>query len=140
MTGFVTTFYSYKGGVGRSFALANVSVILAQWGLRVLAVDWDIEAPGLSHYFDKYTTSTSEGAVEFLTHCKNEGPLSWETYIQAIEIPDCRGALSLMPAARKGGDYARAVQEMDWDSLYLNHSLVLLSQKAAVEPGMEAVF
>src|SRR5436853_6005202 len=45
------TFYSYKGGVGRSMAVANLAVILAQRGHRVLAVDWDLEAPGLDRYF-----------------------------------------------------------------------------------------
>jgi MinD-like ATPase involved in chromosome partitioning or flagellar assembly len=45
------TFYSYKGGAGRTLALANVAVLLAQWNHRVLCIDWDLEAPGLHHYF-----------------------------------------------------------------------------------------
>lgn len=49
--GEVITFYSYKGGVGRSMALANVAALLAQRGRRVIAVDFDIEAPGLHRYF-----------------------------------------------------------------------------------------
>ena len=52
--GCVITFYSYKGGVGRSFILANVAVTLSRWGYRVLCVDWDLEAPGLAHYFDPW--------------------------------------------------------------------------------------
>jgi cellulose biosynthesis protein BcsQ len=43
----ICTFYSYKGGVGRSMALANAAHILAQFGLRVLMIDFDLEAPGL---------------------------------------------------------------------------------------------
>jgi len=43
----VVTFYSYKGGVGRSMALANVAALLARWGRRVLIIDWDLEAPGI---------------------------------------------------------------------------------------------
>ncbi len=42
--GKVITFYSFKGGTGRSMALANVAWILASCGKRVLAVDWDLEA------------------------------------------------------------------------------------------------
>lgn len=49
--GNVITFYSYKGGVGRSMALANAATLLAQRGRRVLAIDFDIEAPGLHRYF-----------------------------------------------------------------------------------------
>ena len=61
----IITFYSYKGGVGRSFALANVAAILSEWGCRVLAVDWDIEAPGLSHYFGPYIQTPADGVIEF---------------------------------------------------------------------------
>jgi hypothetical protein len=47
----IYTFYSFKGGVGRSMALANVGEWLHEKGLRVLLVDWDLEAPGLESYF-----------------------------------------------------------------------------------------
>ena len=47
----IVTFYSFKGGVGRSMALANVGEILADWGYRVILCDWDLEAPGLERYF-----------------------------------------------------------------------------------------
>lgn len=43
--GRIVTFYSYKGGTGRTMALANTAWILAANGKRVLAVDWDLEAP-----------------------------------------------------------------------------------------------
>src|SRR5437879_1912419 len=47
----IVTFYSYKGGVGRSMALANVAEILAERQFEVIACDWDVEAPGLERYF-----------------------------------------------------------------------------------------
>ena len=58
----VITFYSYKGGTGRTMALANVAYILAQQQEKlakngkdkvknVLAIDWDLEAPSLHRYF-----------------------------------------------------------------------------------------
>lgn len=54
MRGTVVTFYSYKGGTGRTMALANTACALA-WALptqeRVLMVDWDLEAPGLHRFF-----------------------------------------------------------------------------------------
>jgi WD40 repeat protein len=46
----VTTFYSFKGGVGRSILLANVGAHLAvKRGRRVLLWDLDVEAPGLQN-------------------------------------------------------------------------------------------
>ncbi len=47
----IYTFYSYKGGVGRTMALANVAELLFRAGKRVLMIDWDLEAPGLEHFF-----------------------------------------------------------------------------------------
>ena len=47
----IVTFYSYKGGVGRSMALANVAQWLYLQGARVVMIDWDLEAPGLEAYF-----------------------------------------------------------------------------------------
>ena len=47
----IFTFYSYKGGVGRSMALANVAEWFYQSGARVLMIDWDLEAPGLESFF-----------------------------------------------------------------------------------------
>jgi hypothetical protein len=47
----IYTFYSYKGGVGRSMALANVAERLYRDGIDVLIVDFDLEAPGLERYF-----------------------------------------------------------------------------------------
>ncbi len=43
----ITTFYSFKGGVGRTMLLANVGTALAQKGRRVLIWDLDVEAPGM---------------------------------------------------------------------------------------------
>jgi NB-ARC domain/TIR domain/Sel1 repeat/CobQ/CobB/MinD/ParA nucleotide binding domain len=47
----IVTFYSYKGGVGRSMALANVAAWLRLQGLQVVMIDWDLEAPGLESFF-----------------------------------------------------------------------------------------
>jgi WD40 repeat protein len=53
--GQIITFYSYKGGTGRSMALANVAYFLANQqspeSRGVLMIDWDLEAPGLHQYF-----------------------------------------------------------------------------------------
>ncbi len=52
--GQVITFYSYKGGTGRTMALANVACLLARkQSLQkgILMIDWDLEAPGLHRFF-----------------------------------------------------------------------------------------
>src|SRR5262245_37355345 len=47
----ICTFYSFKGGVGRSMTLANIAEQFYSDGLSVLIVDFDLEAPGLERYF-----------------------------------------------------------------------------------------
>lgn len=69
--GRIVTFYSYKGGTGRTMALANTAWILAANGKRVLAVDWDLEAPGLHRFFhpflDPSTLGATTGVIDLIT-------------------------------------------------------------------------
>ena len=45
----VIAFYSYKGGTGRSLALAQLAFALSWFGKTVCVLDFDLEAPGTSH-------------------------------------------------------------------------------------------
>lgn len=63
-SGRITTFYSFKGGVGRSMALANVAFMAAMNRQRVLVMDWDLEAPGLAYYFRGLLDSTDWRALK----------------------------------------------------------------------------
>ncbi|MFM6843119.1 MAG: P-loop NTPase, partial [Dolichospermum sp.] len=49
----IVTFFSFKGGVGRTTALVATALTLARNGHRVAIVDLDLEAPGLSTIFFK---------------------------------------------------------------------------------------
>ncbi|MCI0388874.1 MAG: AAA family ATPase [Acidobacteria bacterium] len=138
--GKIITFYSYKGGTGRSMALANVAWLLASCGKRVLCVDWDLEAPGLHRYFspfllDKDLTS-SDGLINFIDHYSNETfnlllqekdvPEDW--YEQHADLTNCAvsvngkfphgGFLELIPAGRQVVAYSTLVNFFDWKDLY----------------------
>ena len=73
--GQVITFYSYKGGTGRTMALANVAWIIASNGKRVLVVDWDLESPGLHKFFHPFleesTVSATPGVIELINDYAN---------------------------------------------------------------------
>ena len=60
---YVTTFYSFKGGVGRTMALVNSGVELAKRGRKVLLVDFDLEAPGLDTFEAVKPKKTAPGIV-----------------------------------------------------------------------------
>ena len=59
------SFYSYKGGVGRTLALVQTAYLLAKKGKNVLMLDLDIEAPSLHDIFsDKI--DLDKGIVDYL--------------------------------------------------------------------------
>src|SRR5579859_4391068 len=68
--GKIVTFYSFKGGTGRTMALANVAWILASNGLKVLVVDWDLDSPGLHKYLhpflDREKITATPGVIELI--------------------------------------------------------------------------
>ncbi|WP_146754515.1 nucleotide-binding protein, partial [Micromonospora noduli] len=61
--GQIVTFYSFKGGTGRTMALANVAWILAANGKRVLVTDWDLESPGLHRFFHPFLDVSAIGGT-----------------------------------------------------------------------------
>lgn len=131
MSGVVATFYSYKGGVGRTFALANVAALLGSWGFQVLCIDWDIEAPGLPHYFRENAGVNGElqpntqepyqvaggGLVGLLSrfHSHPEESLDWRNAIQAAQRAK---NVSILPAGTMSDGYAAAVAALDWKEMY----------------------
>ncbi|GAA1299668.1 hypothetical protein [Saccharothrix xinjiangensis] len=62
MPGRIVTSYSYQGGTGRSMSLANTAWVPAANGLRVLVVDWDLEAPGLHRWFHPFLPDPALGS------------------------------------------------------------------------------
>jgi MinD-like ATPase involved in chromosome partitioning or flagellar assembly len=119
MTGTVVTFYSFKGGVGRSFTLSNVAVLLARWGYRVLTIDWDLEAPGLPAYFAPLLPSPpTTGIIDLVDDFAASAQKPSAAYITELEL-DEPGVVHLLAAGgQQEEDYARRVQSIDWAALY----------------------
>ena len=57
------SFFSFKGGVGRTNLLLNVAYALARDGAFVVIADWDLHAPGLTT-MEKMAQPVPEGADE----------------------------------------------------------------------------
>jgi hypothetical protein len=66
--GRILTFYSYKGGVGRTMTVANVGRLIAREHAvepaKTLLIDWDLEAPSL-HRFFKVADQPVRGLVDY---------------------------------------------------------------------------
>ncbi len=112
----IVTFYSYKGGVGRTFCLANVAVRLTSWGYRVLCVDWDLHSPGLHSYFGPWLPeSPTRGLVEAIS-VDGKGPIEWQKCVLHANITGV-GDLGLLPAGGTGQDHVTRLQAISWPHL-----------------------
>lgn len=85
----IVTFYSYKGGMGRTTAMMFYAIDLALNGKKVFVVDCDLEAPGYLNFFNlsKHNTLKSgqkNGLIEFfcdLRFAKDDEKINVENYI-----------------------------------------------------------
>lgn len=121
----VYTFYSYKGGLGRSLLLANMAHTLCECSKRVFAIDLDFEAPGLRYKFPTDAARRSKkGALDFIVSVQNgrtndgrlsdPGPLS--DYVETFEY---QPRLFLMPAGSvMPADYVRQLVNLDGKRLF----------------------
>nr|WP_229257408.1 tetratricopeptide repeat protein [Duganella callida] len=118
-------------------ALSNIAVLLARQQhatTPVLMIDWDLEAPGLHHYFEQH--EERPGVLEFFEACREQlqrraGPagkrddealahevldaVGWEHYVSRV---DQGSQLYLMRAGRFDGEYGERLAAMQWDSLF----------------------
>jgi cellulose biosynthesis protein BcsQ len=122
--GRVITFYSYKGGVGRTQAMASIGTLLSRWGYKVLCVDWDLEAPGLDRYFRQWLGETRKpGVVELiLAHSAGSRP-HWQDHVVQLRPGGADQSLDLMTAGVQDDTYKRRLQGLDWEVLYAKHGL-----------------
>jgi len=137
-SGRIITFYSYKGGTGRSMGLANVAWILSSAGKRVLAVDWDLEAPGLHRYFYPFLPdpdlTASDGVIDLMIEFRNEAftkreadpPADWyKRYANILRYAASlkykfpgTGTLDYVAAGKQGAGYSINVNTFDWQGFY----------------------
>ena len=123
--GVITTFYSYKGGVGRTMALANIAVLLAKRGKRVLLVDWDIEAPGLHNYFGEYNkieAKNDKGLMGLLSAAREqEGKPDWRDYVSKVEFSERSDIDVIWSGCERMEGYVSDVLSFDWKKFYSEH-------------------
>lgn len=96
----VVTFFSYKGGVGRTTSLALTASYLSRKGKKVFVIDCDFEAPGLINFFNtSQVDSFKSGLVEYLNDRGFLGGCNIEDYVYEIEKSySGSGSINLMPA------------------------------------------
>jgi cellulose biosynthesis protein BcsQ len=135
--GKILTFYSYKGGTGRSMAVVNFGCWLARQASRrgrILLIDWDLEAPGLHRYFpatDSVAAARQDGLIDYFWAVRDglagDGGL-YQKFTATDGVAILRKAFPLSPyisrdvfpgvdlirAGRFEADYAQRVSAFDW--------------------------
>lgn len=124
----VLTFYSFKGGVGRTMALANVAFRLAnRHALRVIVVDWDLEAPGLHRFFGYRDTELGDkpGVVDFFLEWQEryergaESPPDIRPWLVPVRAPvPAYGSVSILTAGKLDKGYGGRLESLDWRAFY----------------------
>jgi MinD-like ATPase involved in chromosome partitioning or flagellar assembly/Tfp pilus assembly protein PilF len=150
------TFYSFKGGVGRSMALINTAAIMAERGFRVLVVDMDLEAPGLSFLMRDAGVKEplQPGLIDLLADAKERGEeadlfaLPVEQMLNGYTCPypmprpknsPAPGVLNIMPAGKLDGDYTKRFDGLNLRGLYeegLGEPLMRAFKKKIAESGL----
>ncbi|MFC3502221.1 FxSxx-COOH system tetratricopeptide repeat protein [Micromonospora krabiensis] len=139
--GQIVTFYSFKGGTGRTMALANTAWILAANGYRVLVVDWDLESPGLHRFYRPFLHDGmlrgAGGVIDMLVGYEGAareaasrdpaapGELPHAAFANvrrhAFSINwrwPAGGTLDFLGTGRHNHSYSRSISGLDWDHFY----------------------
>jgi cellulose biosynthesis protein BcsQ len=122
----IITFFSFKGGVGRTTALVATALTLARNGHRVAIVDLDLEAPGLSSIFSPDNPKPF-GVIDYLLEKKiQSNNWSLRDHILPINDPlligDLGEELYLLSAGTVDNNYLEKLARLDFQNL-IDHQL-----------------
>jgi len=118
------TFYSYKGGVGRTLALANIAKRLSEFQKKVCIIDFDLEAPGVHHKFKNNINieSIKKGVVDYIDYYtkNNKVPNSIQDFITPINFNNKKFKnIDFIAAGNVMSEkYWKILFKIDWASLF----------------------
>jgi hypothetical protein len=103
----IITFYSYKGGMGRTTSMVSYAINLALQGKKVFIIDADLEAPGYINFFELpehagLKAGMINGLVEYLsdlefTNDGADGELAPDLQDYCLNVVDGNHAAGLDP-------------------------------------------
>jgi hypothetical protein len=114
----VVAFYSVKGGVGRTTALAAFALQRANQGERVCVIDFDLDAPGIGRLLaaDDEGTVAPWGTVDYLLE-RPITDLALDEYLHRCPSSlTGEGEIRVIPAGIVDDDYLTKLARIDLDS------------------------
>jgi len=118
------TFYSYKGGVGRTLAATNFAIYLAKLGQKTVLIDFDLEAPGIDSKFQDFNIQTGQkGILDYIIEYQQtkNGPGSIEKICLQVpvEFSGNTTPLYLVPAGDYlSTEYYKKLSQLDWEKIF----------------------
>jgi MinD-like ATPase involved in chromosome partitioning or flagellar assembly len=109
----IVTFYSFKGGVGRTTALVSCAWQLAREGKRVAVLDLDLEAPGLGALLG---SGADRGVLDAIVDHVASNSIDIDglhSSAQAIGAEDAKN-LDIITAGRLGVSYLEKLARLDF--------------------------
>jgi hypothetical protein len=109
----LVVFYSFKGGMGRSTALASFAIQRARAGERVCVVDFDLDSPGVGLLLNHGGGVIARwGAVDYLLeHRASDLPLS--DYFHRCDRVAGAGEILVFPAGTVDESYVHKLARVD---------------------------
>lgn len=117
----IISFYSYKGGVGRTVSLIQTAYFLAKKGKKVLILDLDIEAPSFQDIFEDYINKETKGLVDYLYSklysMENETEVPFNSIISKVPL-NVKGDIYFVPSTSKLDlEYLRKLELLKQDKI-----------------------
>lgn len=111
----VVVFYSFKGGLGRTTALASFAIRRARAGERVCIVDLDLDSPGIGRLLTPRSGELIRwGVVDFLLERSNsQAELS--DYFHRCDHLAGDGSIEVFPAGKMDDSYPDKLARVDFE-------------------------
>ena len=121
----IVTFYSYKGGVGRSTTLASCASYLAKHeSKKIVIIDCDFEAPGFTNFYLNHPNEINfqNGFVEFLLDKSENNEILVSDYCNEVGVDFAGdGSIFVMQAGNLSEDVISKIEEISTHkNQYLN--------------------
>ncbi len=124
----IVTFYSFKGGVGRSFTLVETAVQLAALGRSVAVWDLDLEAPGLQKIpgLRSLDATLQTGTLDLVREFLDADYVFPDKRLVDALVPlalpaplaEAGGRLSFLLPGKLDDDYPSRFAAIDWAGLF----------------------
>jgi MinD-like ATPase involved in chromosome partitioning or flagellar assembly len=117
------SFFSYKGGVGRTMALTNMAMRLVEFGKSVMILDFDLEAPGVPFKMKRYVTNdqVKSGIVDYIHEFSKLGRIAdIKDYVMTLPKNNLGDEnMWFLPAGNSNADdYWQKLSSISWSDMF----------------------